>query len=199
MLAQRAGQGHQPVTECLRQLAFELRRPGQIGRGSGQGGRQRKTGHPRWKRQQRARIGPGLEAVGIRPVRRQYMTVAQISDAGAADLANFCKGPGHRVAAQHGIDPAANLFKRRAMVRRTEEDQMFESAQPLQATRSRAVAGAACHQPTHAVGQQAQRLHLYRPGFQQVLQQRRKLPAIDAGMQAGVVVQVNRGVTQLAR
>ena len=83
------------------------------------------------------------------------------------------------------------------MVRRAQKNQVPEPAWPVHALGRRAVAGTACHQAAHAVGQQGQGLDLLRPGLQQQFEQRRQLPAIDRGVQAGVVVQVNRGVAKL--
>ena len=107
------------------------------------------------------------------------MAVAQIGDPAAADLPNRGEGFGHPVAAQSGVNPVADTLQRCAVVRRAQEDDVFQLATPSHAGLFGHMAGAAADQPAHAVDQQRQILNGLRPGFEQVIEQTSKLLAAD--------------------
>ena len=127
------------------------------------------------------------------------MAVAQVGDAAAAQLAQAGKRPAVRRAAQQHIHPVARTLQRCAMVRRAQEDDAAQLRQPAVPGLGAVVAGAARHQPAHAVHQHAELLHRDGPGSQQRLDLAGQRTPVERGVQAAVVAHIDRGVAQRPR
>jgi hypothetical protein len=126
----------------------------------------------------------------------------QVVDAGAAHLAQASQRRGVGNRAERAIDAVTRTLERRTLVRRAEADQVVHASGPAQrsALDQRTVMnGAAGHQTAHAVTQHGQALDRHRPSVVQTLHQLREDAAIGRHAQAAVVVEMDRGVAQIAR
>src|SRR5712671_4558453 len=99
--------------------------------------------------------------------------------------------------AEEQMDPASAALQRRSMVRRPEENDLPERAPPAMSGNLAGVAGAARHEPSHAVGEDGQLLDRKRPSRDEILEQRRQPPAVRRDVQAAVVMSVDRGVSEV--
>jgi len=129
----------------------------------------------------------------------QHAAMAQVLDAGAAQLAQAAEGRRVRAHVEQLVDPAACALQRRALVRRAKENHLLQQRRPAEPACGRLLAGTARHQPAHAVAHDRQRLQRLRPGVDQGLQQQREFGAIAGHRAAGVVVQVDGRVAEVAR
>ena len=121
VLPQRAGQWHQPIAQNALGYRAALARCGS---------RYGKARHIGWQGAVGAGIRLATEAVAALPVGVQHMAVAQVGNAGAAQLTQFCKWATVGRSAQHHVDPVARPLQRRAVVRRAQENDGFEFVRP---------------------------------------------------------------------
>ncbi len=113
--------------------------------------------------------------------------MAQVGDAGAAQLRQRGEGRAVRRAAEHAVDEVTGAFERCAMVRRAQEDEVPQPLRPAHRLLLCLVQRAAHHQPAHAVREHADRLQRHRPVAEQPLQLQGQLAAVVRDMLAAVV------------
>ena len=145
-----------------------------------------------------ARIGLAGETVAALPVLVQEGAVAQVGDAGAAHLAEPAEGGGVKRLAEDHIDPIADPFERRAMVGRSEKDELLELAPPRVARRLGVETGAAGDEAAHAVADDDEVFDLDRPGGDQRLQRLGEGAAVQRDVQAGIVGERDRRIAEVA-
>ena len=124
--------------------------------------------------------------------------MAQIGDAGAAQLAQARKGRRVGRGAEQQVNAVASAFERRAVVRCAQAHQVIDTRSPGLAGLGALVQRAAREQAAHAVAEQHDTLERQRPGVEQSLQQPGQLGAVRRDVQAAVVVQVDGAVTAVA-
>ncbi|OIQ67257.1 hypothetical protein GALL_511670 [mine drainage metagenome] len=127
------------------------------------------------------------------------MAVAQVGDAGAAQLADAGQRAAVGCAAQDHIDPVAGTLQRGSVVRCTQKDDIFQIPGPLQSRQAGIVHGTARDQTAHAVRQHADLAHRQRPVLQQWFKLCGQRLAILRDVQAAVVAQIDRGKALLLR
>src|SRR5208337_600684 len=98
-----------------------------------------------------ALIGLASEAVVALPVLVQEVSVAQVGDAGAPDLAQPPEGGDVGRLAENDVNPIADPLERRAVMRRPEKDEPVQLLPPDTTCLFRVSAGAARDEPAHAV------------------------------------------------
>ena len=190
MLAQGAAQWHQAVA---RQAVCQRAAPGRHGRGH------RVAGHACGQGHRQAIVGLALKTIAAVPVRIEHVAVAQVGDAGAAQLAQPGEGRAVGGAAEDHVDPVAGPLQRRAVVRRAQEDDAFQAIRPAQAAQPGVVDRTADQQTPHAVGHHGQCFDRHGPVRQQLLKPCRQFMAVLRHMQSRVVAQVDGRVAQRGR
>src|SRR5271165_3158680 len=121
---------------------------------SGRGGGSSGDGVARDSVRQRngaAGIGRAAEAVATLPIFVHQVSVAQVGDAGAADLAEPREGSRIRRLAQNDVDPIADALERRAVMRRAEKDELAQFLPPLAARLLAIGAGASRDEAAHTM------------------------------------------------
>ena len=117
--------------------------------------------------------------------------MAKVRDPAASDFPEPRERGRVRACIEDPVDPIPAAFQGRALVGRAEEDEVAQRAEPLVA-RDRCVgAGAARHQPAHAVADDRELLDRHRPGFQQRLEHLGERAPIGGDVATAVVVQVD--------
>ena len=138
------------------------------------------------------------EPVAAFPVLVQHVAVAQVGDAGTADLSQPGEWGGIGGRAQNHVDPVAAAFQRRAVVRRAEENEFAKLSQPIVACGHTVMAGAPGYQPAHAVGDDHQFLDPMRPLLEKNLEQAGKRAPVGGRVKTAVVVEIKRGVAKVS-
>ncbi len=93
-------------------------------------GGDRVAAHAVGQRQRAAAVGAAREAIAALPVLVEQVAVAQVGDAGAAQLAQARERRRVGRGAEQQVDPVAAALERRAVVRRAEEDEVVEARRP---------------------------------------------------------------------
>jgi phosphoglycerol transferase MdoB-like AlkP superfamily enzyme len=189
MTAEGAVDGHEPVADEPRPERARQRR------GSGD----RMTSHAPRQRHRAWPVGPEGEAIAAMPVLVQEAAVAQVRDSAASYLAETGERGAVRAQAERRVDPAPAALEWRAVVRRPEEHDRCELAQPAMAEPRARFAGAARDEPAHAVSEDRQLLDPARPAADELLHDAREAAAVRGDVQAGVVAQVDGRVAEIAR
>ena len=115
-------------------------------------------------------VGLPLKALPPLPVSVQQMSVAQIGNAGTAQLGQPRKRSAVGRAAQQDINPVAGALQWCTVMRRAEKDDVLQTIRPAQIFFLCAAPGAAYQQATHAVSEHREFLHSARPALDQLFQ-----------------------------
>ena len=137
-----------------------------VGKEAAFGGRRRGNGVAGDTLRQRhmpAAVRLAVKAVVAVPILVQNIAKAQIRNPGAAQLAKTGERRGKRCAAEQDVDDVAGTLQRRAVVRRTEKNEVPEPSRPGQSVLLGIVRRAAHDQTAHAVRQHADLFNRDRP------------------------------------
>ena len=143
-------------------------------------------------------IAPMLETVPILPIAVEQSAITKIGDARAANPAGMRKSRRVPALAECKMQPLAAALHRSAVVRRAKENELAQTPRPIVSRLSAVMARASRHQASHAAPEDNQLLQRDGPFGGKSLQQTGKRAPVDGNMQAGVVVQIYRGVPQIA-
>src|SRR3546814_3673150 len=109
--------------------------------------------------QRLATIADPREAFVAVPVFIAHVAIAQIGDAGAAELAQTRKRCGVGAGAEQQIEAVAAAFQRSTVVRAAEEHHRAQFRQPVVADDAGMMASATRYQPAHAVADERSEEH----------------------------------------
>jgi hypothetical protein len=188
VMAEGAGDGHEAVAdEAVPEAAGLFRGAG----GDGVAG----DALRQWNRA--SRVGLPGEAVAALPVLIHEVPVAKIGHAGAADLAEAPEGGGIGRLAEHDVDPGAKPLERRAVVGRSEKDELLELAAPGMLGFFAVFAGAARDEAAHAVADDDEVLDFDGPGGDERLQRLGEGAAVHRDVEAGIVGEIDGRVAEV--
>ena len=164
-----------------------------------QAGGDRIAGNTRRQGQRMTLVGGVVEAAVPVPVGILHRPVAQVGDAGAAELAEARERHRVRARGEQPVDAVPAALQRRTVVRRAEKDQRADEARPRLPFRRPDRAGAADHQPSHAVADEDQFAQRHRPARHQRIEQVGELGAVGRDVAPAVVAQVDGAGVEVAR
>jgi len=155
--------------------------------------------HPFGQRHRLPAVPRLRKMVAPSPIVVQQVTVAQIFDPSTADTRDARQRSAITTQAQSDIYQVSDTFQCRAMVRRTEKNEVSHASRPAMPRRHTVSVSAAGYKPAAAVADNRYVPHRHGPLFEESFHQLGESAPVGGDVQATVVMQMHRRPSEVLR